>query len=235
MANEAHHAAPRHFPNQWAAATRRSIWQTMVLGRMLVEGTAANCTIGSGNGKSCGPVPFTRRDAGSAKRSFPICGLMPGPTTRRDHDADRMMYGSWRTPCSGAVEVLRLPRWPRNERNRFAAIAARRGDTVAVASEVETRDRRAAVSIHALLYALGLSTRRMRTTCSSCLIGRDPRGCGLVILSGGVDLVARRATAAVLLYPGCRVSIDLGRSNALLVHRNLGWVLVMRRVGRQRA
>jgi len=158
-----------------------------------------------------------------------------------DHDADRMMYWfmgkdsvQWKTVGSAAAAPLTAEL----NGNPFAAIARTQATATAVSPEIASEVETPAIGgplyppVHAFLYApLGLLDPQdayylfqLLTIGFAILAAR-----GLVILSGGW-IWWPVAAAAILLYPGCRVSIDLGQNPTLsLCVAVWGWVLVMRK------
>ena len=158
------------------------------------------------------------------------------------HDADRMMYWfmgkdspSWKTVGGAAVAPL-IADLSGNPFTTIAACeAAASQATPAIVAEVEKPEVGGPLypPIHAFLYApFGLfehpqdafSLFQFLAVGFAVLAGR-----GVAILTGG-RIWWSAATVAVLLYPGCRVSIDLGQNPTLsLCIVVWGWILVTRR------
>ncbi|MFO0805617.1 MAG: glycosyltransferase family 87 protein [Gemmataceae bacterium] len=154
-----------------------------------------------------------------------------------NHDADSMMWWfmgrdpeSWQTVGGAAAAPLAV------DANPFAAIVRTQAARESVSPDVVAEVSKPAIGgplyppIHAFIYApLGLFENpqdayylfQFLTIGFAVIAAR-----GLSMLTRGV-LWWPVATAAVLLYPGCRVSIDLGQNPTLtLCIAVWGWILV---------
>lgn len=157
-----------------------------------------------------------------------------------NHDADAMMWWfmgkdpeAWQTVGGAAATPMVV------DVNPFAAFARTQAASEAVTPKVVEDVSKPAIGgplyppIHAFIYApLGLFENpqdayylfQFLAIGFALIAGR-----GLSVLTGG-RVWWPVASAAVLLYPGCRVSIDLGQNPTLTLCIVVwGWILVMRK------